>query len=43
MVRISRLLDDWDDASYDDKRGVVDALISRVNATSENVDIEWKI
>jgi hypothetical protein len=43
MLRISELLDDWDNAEMDDKRAVVDALINRVSATSENVDIEWKI
>jgi DNA invertase Pin-like site-specific DNA recombinase len=43
MLRISELLDDWDNASMEDRRAVADALISRVNATSENVDIDWKI
>jgi hypothetical protein len=43
MLRISELLDDWDNTVIDDKRAVVDALIAKVSATSENVDIEWKI
>ncbi|MDR3209953.1 MAG: recombinase family protein, partial [Oscillospiraceae bacterium] len=43
MLRISELLDTWGNAGMDDKRAVVDALIVRVSATSENVDIEWKI
>jgi DNA invertase Pin-like site-specific DNA recombinase len=43
MLRISELLDDWENASIDDKRAVVDALIERVSATNEKVDIQWKI
>jgi hypothetical protein len=43
MLRISELPDDWGEAGMDDKRAVVDALIERISATSEKVDIEWKI
>jgi DNA invertase Pin-like site-specific DNA recombinase len=43
MLRISALLDDWENTDMTDKRAVADAMISRVSATSENVDIEWKI
>jgi hypothetical protein len=43
MLRISELLDDWENADIDDRRAVADALISRISATGENVDIEWKI
>jgi DNA invertase Pin-like site-specific DNA recombinase len=43
MLRISELLDDWENAGMDDRRAVADALIERINATGEKVDIEWKI
>jgi hypothetical protein len=34
---------DRDNSSLDDKRQVVDSLIVVILATSENVEIEWKI
>lgn len=40
---ISGFLDCWDDVSFDDKRQVVDALISSIAATSEGLKIVWKI
>jgi hypothetical protein len=40
---LSGYLEDWDNTSFDDKRKVVDGLITRIRATSENVEIEWKI
>ncbi|GHU81076.1 serine recombinase [Clostridia bacterium] len=40
---ISNYLDDWKNTDFDGKRRVVDILISRISATSENVDIEWKL
>jgi hypothetical protein len=43
MTRISGYLDDWDNVPFDDKRQVLDGLVNAVRATSENVDIEWKI
>jgi hypothetical protein len=43
MLRISKFLDDWDNAGIEEKRDAVDILITRVNVTQENVDIEWKI
>jgi hypothetical protein len=43
MLRISELLDNWETSRIEDKREVTDALISRINATSDNIDIEWKI
>lgn len=33
----------WDDLSFDDKRTVVDMLISSVKVTKETVDITWKV
>jgi len=40
---ISGYLTDWDDVSFEDRRLVVDGLISRIQATSESVQIEWKV
>jgi DNA invertase Pin-like site-specific DNA recombinase len=43
MAEISNYLDDWNNTSFDDKRRVLDNLITRIRATSESVEIEWKI
>jgi DNA invertase Pin-like site-specific DNA recombinase len=43
MDAISNYLDDWGNVSFEDKQKVVDYLINRVRATSESVEIEWKI
>ncbi|MDR2355931.1 MAG: recombinase family protein [Clostridiales Family XIII bacterium] len=43
MLRISEFLEDWENTGIDDRRAVADALINRINATSESVDIVWKI
>jgi len=43
LTEISRYLDDWDNTDFDDKRQVVDSIINVIRATSENVEIEWKI
>ena len=40
---ISGYLANWDDVSFEDRRLVVDGLISRIEATSENVLVEWKV
>jgi len=40
---ISGYLKDWDDVSFEDKRLVMDGLIAKIQATSENVRIEWKV
>ena len=40
---ISDYLDDWEHVSFEDKQKVMDSLITRVRATSESVEIEWKI
>ena len=40
---ISGYLDDWENVSFDDKRQVTDALISVIRATSDKIEIEWKI
>lgn len=43
MVRIAGFLDDWENTGIENKREVVDSLIGKISATSENVDIHWKI
>jgi len=40
---ISGYLTNWDDVNFEDRRLVVDGLISRIQATSECVQIEWKV
>lgn len=41
--RISGYLGKWDNISFDDRRQVVDGLVSCVRATSDTIQIEWKI
>ena len=41
--KISDYLDDWENISFDDRRQMLDGLITRIRATSESVEIEWKI
>lgn len=43
MEKISGYLDEWDNVRFDDRRQVADGLISRIGATSDKVEIEWKI
>ena len=43
MEAISSYLDDWDNVSFEDRQKVTDHLITRIRATNENVEIEWKI
>ena len=40
---ISGYLERWEDVSFDDRRTVMDDLIVRIAATSENVAIEWRV
>ena len=40
---ISGYLDNWNSVCFEDRRLVVDGLITKINATSECVQIEWKI
>jgi len=40
---ISNYLADWGNVSFDDKRRVVDLMISAIHATSESINIVWKI
>ena len=41
--QISGYLDTWDSVSFDDKRRVVDLMITTVAATSDSLNITWKI
>ncbi|MDR2903990.1 MAG: hypothetical protein LBU77_05740 [Clostridiales bacterium] len=43
MTKISGYLENWEDVEFEDKRQVVDGMISLIRANSENVEIEWKI
>ena len=43
MERISGYLDSWDMVSFDDKRLVVDGLISSIKVADSDISIEWKI
>jgi len=43
MLHIAELIEGWDDAGLQNKREVVDSLVGKISATSENMDIQWKI
>ena len=43
VQEISGYLDTWDGVTFEDKRRVVDIMISVIYATSDNVSIVWKI
>lgn len=43
VSQISGYLDTWDSVSFDDKRRVVDLMITTIDATSETLNITWKI
>ena len=43
MEAISNYLDDWENVKFEDKQKVLDYLITRIRATNESVEIEWKI
>ena len=40
---ISGYLDDWENVSFEEKRQVMDALITIIRAANEKAEIEWKI
>jgi len=42
IKRISGYLNNWGNVAFDDRRLVVDGLISTIRATSEDVSVEWK-
>ena len=41
--KISDYLDDWGNVSFDDKRQVLNSLVSQIRATSDKIEIIWKI
>ena len=41
--QISGYLDTWDNVSFDDKRRVVDLMITTIAAASDSLNITWKI
>ena len=43
LTAISDYLDDWENTSLDDKRQVLDGLITVISAKKDNIEIEWKI
>jgi hypothetical protein len=43
LQKLSELLDNWDEIGMEEKREVLDSLIARIDATSERVDIQWKL
>ncbi|MDR0813261.1 MAG: recombinase family protein [Oscillospiraceae bacterium] len=43
VKQISDYLAVWNEVSFDDKRQVLGAMVSRIRASSENVEIEWRI
>ena len=43
VSQISGYLDTWDSVSFDDKRRVVDLMITTIAATSDSLNITWKI
>jgi len=43
MERITDHLDNWENIGFDDRRIVADGLLARVKATSEHIQIEWKL
>lgn len=40
---MSAHLDNWLNINFEDRRPVVDGLISQIRATDEHVSVEWKI
>ena len=43
IKKLSYYLDTWESIDFDDKRKAADGLISTIKATSDRVQIEWKI
>ena len=43
VKEISGYLNRWDEVDFDDKRRIVDLMISAIYATSESINIVWKI
>ena len=43
VKEISGNLDTWDEVDFEDKRRVVDLMITTIAATSDSLNITWKI
>ena len=45
ITKISGYLDDWDNLGFDDKRVVLDGLVTSIRTTGKggDMEIEWKI
>ena len=43
MKNLSYYLNNWDSIEFDDKRKAADIVITTIRATSDHVEIEWKI
>ena len=43
IKQIRNYMDQWDLLDFDDKRAVVDQLITVIRATQDNVEITWRI
>ncbi len=43
VQQISGYLDTWETVSFDDKQRVLDLLVTTVEATSDKMNITWKI
>jgi hypothetical protein len=41
--QISGYLDDWENTDFDERRLVIDGLVSSIHATSDSIKIMWKI
>jgi DNA invertase Pin-like site-specific DNA recombinase len=42
MLKLSELLDSWEEIGLEEKREVLDSLIVQIKATKETVDIKWR-
>jgi DNA repair exonuclease SbcCD ATPase subunit len=43
VVKIAGYLSEWDNVDFNDKRQVVDGMISLIRAKDDYLDIQWKI
>ena len=43
LAELRDYMSHWEELSFDDKRSVVDQLITRISATEDSCEIEWKI
>jgi hypothetical protein len=40
---VSKCLDNWAEADFDEKRTATDALISKIHATGDKLKIKWNV